>query len=271
VPERWRPFSARLRGDDVDETLYEGVPAHLRGPLEAWLGDSTSDGLRQRVAARVRAKLGPSYAWFEGFDDERLLDAVDFVLHAGIEPPYSNKHARELLAQLRSLLVDAGSAYKIASDNDGLERRVDTTVADTARRAIQSTKGSSASEHLAAAWTATYGLHPHPPVAYAEMIKAVEATAQPVIEPANSRATLGSMLRQLEKAPGRLHLGLAGPTGEADPTVAIAMCRTLWQGQTSRHGSGRPTRHETQAEAEAAIQLTVTLVSWFTTGALRLT
>jgi hypothetical protein len=271
VAERWRPFSARLRGDDVEETLYEGVPAHLRGPLEAWLGDSTSDGLRQRVAARVRTKLGRNYAPFAGFEDEQLLDAVDFVLYTGIEPPYSNKHPRELLEQLRSLLLDAGSAYKIASDNNGLERRVDTTVADTARRAIQSTKGSSASEHLAAAWTATYGLHPNPPVAYAEMIKAVEAAAQPIIEPANSRATLGSMLRQMDKSPGRLHLDLAGPTGPADPAVAIAMCRTLWQGHTSRHGSGQPTRHETQDEAEAAMQLTVTLVSWFTTGALRLT
>lgn len=271
VAEQWRPFSARLRGDDVDETLYEGVPAHLRGPLEAWLGDSTSDGLRQRVAARVRVKLGRSYAPFAKFDDEQLLDAVDFVLHTGIEPPYSNKQARELLKQLRDLLLDAGSAYKVASDKNGLERRVDTTVADTARRAIQSANGSSASEHLATAWTATYGLHPNPPVAYAEMIKAVEAAAQPVIEPANTRATLGTMLRQMDKSPGRLHLDLAGPTGRADPAVAIAMCRTLWQGQTSRHGSGRPTRHETHNEAEAAIQLTVTLVSWFTTGALRLT
>lgn len=272
MAERWRPLSARLRGDDVEETLYEGVPSHLRGPLEAWLLDCTSPELQQRVAARLRAKLGESYAPFEGFDEKQLLDAVDFVLNAGIDPPdYSDKNPRALLKRLRSLLVDAGSAYKINDSKDGLEWRVDTTVSDATRHAVQAARGTPASEHLAAAWTATYGLHPNPPAAYAEAIKAVEAAAQPVIEPANTRATLGSMLGEMGKAPTRIHLGLAGPAGDADPAVAIAMCRTLWQGQTSRHGSGRPTRHESQAEAEAGVQLAVILVSWFITGALRRT
>jgi hypothetical protein len=270
VTGRWQPFSARLRGEELEEALHEGVPQHLRGPLEAWLADSTDDGLQRRVAARVRADLGRNYEPYQDFEDEQLLDAVDFVLSVGIKPKYgSGPRPKDLLVELRNLLVDGGSAYRVNDDGQGLERRVDPTVAGAVRQAVRAAQATPAAAHLRAAWTAAYGLHPDPPAAYSQMIKAVEAAAQPLIEPANAKATLGTMIRVLENAPDRFQLCLAGPKDQAGAVVVTAMCRILWQGQTSRHGSSQPTRHETQAEAETALQLAVALVSWFTTGALQ--
>jgi hypothetical protein len=47
------------------------------------------------------------------------------------------------------------------------------------------------------------------------------------------------------------------------------MMSLLWTGQSSRHGAETVTRPETAAEAEMAVHLAVTLVYWFSTGAVR--
>jgi len=51
-----------------------------------------------------------------------------------------------------------------------------------------------------------------------------------------------------------------------DPLVV--MLDRLWTGQVSRHGGGRNSRDQTQAEAEAAVHLAATLVQLLTSGAL---
>jgi hypothetical protein len=54
--------------------------------------------------------------------------------------------------------------------------------------------------------------------------------------------------------------------------VLVGMMRTLWTGQHDRHGGpssvGAPA--VTQAEAESAVMLAVTLVGWFETGKVQL-
>jgi hypothetical protein len=268
MAEKWQPFSIRLNGGSIDDTLYEGVPPHLGPALQDWLRDSTDDALLARVVVRLRLKVRDVSSAAE-LDGSQLLDAVDFVLHAGIRPRYPGLRPKaDLLADLAGLLVDGGSAYQLNARRTGLERRVEPTVSEGVRQAVRSAAESPAADHLASAWEAAYGLHPDPSKAYSEAIKAVEAAAQPVIEPNNPKATLGSMLGVLGGAhnAGKWQVTLAGPEGTTDPSVVGAMCRTLWKGQTSRHGSGRPTRHETRAEAEAAVHLSVLLVSWFTTG-----
>lgn len=269
----------RLAGGSLDDTLYEGVPPHLESALRGWLEDSTDEALLARTVARLRLKVHHISRSYSEMSPGELLDAIDFVLHAGIQPQYSFNKPKKLLATLAELLADGGSAYQINARGTGLELRVEPTVSDSVREVVRSAAESPASEHLAAAWEAVYGLHPNPPRAYSEAIKAVEAAAQPVIEPDNpTRATLGTMLRaprnrgNAEKwSGGQWEATLAGPEGGTDLSAVWTMCRMLWKGQTSRHGSGQSTRYETRAEAEAAVHLAVLLVSWFTTGKIRRT
>lgn len=272
MAEQWKPLSMRLNGS-LDDTLYEGVPPHLGPALRDWLKKSADDALLTRMVARLRLEVRRvSMDNLDHIDGNQLLDAVDFVLHAGIRPRYEPLYsAKDLRAGLGELLLDAGSAYQLNGRATGLERRVDATASESVREVVRSAAESPAADHLASAWEAVYGLHPNPSRAFSEAIKAVEAAAQPVIEPNNSKATLGSMLGALGGSHniGKWQTTLAGPEGTTDLSIVGAMCRTLWTGQSSRHGSGRPTRHETQAEAEAAVHLSVTLVSWFTTGKVR--
>jgi hypothetical protein len=127
----------------------------------------------------------------------------------------------------------------------------------------------SAADLLKIAWDALYALHSDAPKAYRHAIAAVEAAAHGIIQPKHSTATLGSMLGQLRSQPHQYTLAIPGPSRTGDIAPLIGMLTLLWEGQTSRHGGKAPTRMETREEAEMAVLLAVTLVHWFTTGAVR--
>lgn len=263
--EGWRSLSAR------SGRLDGAVPDYLEAALQEWLNDATDRAERGRAAARLRFNASMALLVFNQMSGSLLLDAVDCVLDFAKFSTYGCPHD-QMLDRLSELLLDAGSAYQVSADGRSLERRVDPTVTVAVERTLRTAGESPAAHHLAAAWSAAYGVHPDPPRAYAEAIKAVEAAAQPVIAPKEpKKATLGKMNFEMSNPDrvGTWRVTLPGPRGDDDLTAVVAMCRSLWNNQTSRHGSGHPTRYETQAEAEAAVQLAMVLVSWFTGGAIR--
>ena len=105
--------------------------------------------------------------------------------------------------------------------------------------------------------------------AYSGFIKAVEAAAYGMIEPNNSKATLGTMLGHMRSYPN--HFCPLLPAPGIAPAAVIGMMTALWEGQTSRHGGQQPTRPETSQEAYAAAHLAVVLVQWFRSGTVRRT
>lgn len=134
------------------------------------------------------------------------------------------------------MLQEAGSAWLVASRDEGyaLERRLAEAVVASAREALDV---EAPEEHLRRAWVATYGLHPDASRAYAEAVKAVEAAAQPVVTPAETKATLGKMVPALRDAPGKWEVVLAARLGFDQVEVLRPMADLLWQGHTDRHGT----------------------------------
>lgn len=176
------------------------------------------------------------------------------------------------IAELEKLLRIADSVFTINDSATGLVRRTDPTAAAafasaTASAAANPVSGS-ATDHLRNAWDAVHALAPAPHAAYSEAIKAVESAAHAVVQPNNTKATLGTMLGAMRNTPAKFDFDLPGSGGSGIDTV-IAMCAMLWTGQTSRHGGMTPTRDETLPEAKTAVYLAVTLVQWFTAGAVR--
>ncbi|MGW7436620.1 hypothetical protein [Streptomyces sp. NPDC054849] len=93
------------------------------------------------------------------------------------------------------------------------------------------------------------------------------APAHAVIQPNNSKATLGTMLGEIKNA--RHKLGTAITTPRGDPIAPVeAMMRALWEGQTSRHGAQSATVPETLEAARAGVHLAAALVRWFVSGAV---
>ena len=76
------------------------------------------------------------------------------------------------------------------------------------------------------------------------------------------------MLGALRSSENRFSL-VIGKNRDRNVSTLIGCMSLLWEGQTSRHGSSAETRMETIDEATAAVHLAVTLVQWFTSGAVR--
>ncbi len=117
------------------------------------------------------------------------------------------------------MLQEAGSAWLVASRDEGyaLERRLAEAVVASAREALD-VEGPE--EHLRRAWVATYGLQP-----------------EPVVTPAETKATLGKMVPALRDAPGKWDVVLAARLGLDQVEVLRLMADLLWQGHTDRHGT----------------------------------
>jgi hypothetical protein len=174
-------------------------------------------------------------------------------------------------AELQQLLDDGLSAYTIARDGRSLEYRAGTTARTALDDATTTAKAradaGSAADHLATAWAKAHAIRPEFSQSYSESIKAVEAAAHALVEPNNTRATLGTMLGHLRSHPGQFCLDLPAPGISITPV--IGMMTALWEGLTSRHGSQTPTRPETREEARAAVHLAVLLVQWFSSGMIQ--
>jgi hypothetical protein len=214
---------------------------------------------------------------------EDLLDVVDATLHQGGPWPemreydYTGEGWRRnkaiLLKELELTLLAASSFVQVNDTQDGLIRRVDVTATDAFASALmaaaQQPNAGSAASQIRESWKELYQVSPDPSTAYSYAIKAVESAAHAIIEPNNPKATLGTMIGILKGAPHKYQLALPGPGGSGGSDVLTKMMELIWTGQTSRHGAQTVARKETQEEAAMAVHLAVTLVHWFTTGAVQ--
>ncbi|MFI9630926.1 hypothetical protein [Streptomyces sp. NPDC052042] len=232
---------------------FEDVPEHLLVPLQKWVNDALHWNYRQpkeeearAICLRLRIPSVVDPAIFRRVDfvqplaqatGAQLLDVVDEVLQSWT----AGEHGAKVLTDI---LDDAGSAYRVNEAMDGLEERVTPAVRDAVRQTIADAAvgpaTGSAADHLAAAWQAAYGRGPDPVRAYSEAIKAVEAAAHATIQANNKKATLGTMLGEINNARHKFDTAIPTPAGKDAIAPAEAMMRALWEGQTSRHGDKHP-------------------------------
>lgn len=287
----FRPLG--LVGVDHD-ALIEGVPEWLRASLLDWAQSqyrffrSNSRGhggtyvwrheLFRETERRLHVRLATDATLSDGGSawraitqlaeesQEHFLEVINFLLFEMGDEYGSDREAEEL----KEILEEGGSAWTVRQ-RDGayrLERRADDTVVAAAEMAMSAP--GSAGSLLASAWGRAYGRHPDPGQAYGNAIKAVEAAAVGVISPNNARATLGTMIKDIEAAPHKWVFALT-TAPHVDPVGTVTnMMQCLWTGQAGRHGSAAAIHVDnTQREAEVALSLAIPLIQWFSDGAIR--
>ena len=283
-----RRLSARESGAPADTVLNEGVPEHLRHPLQQWLYAYLTgrDRLARKVAVSVRLAIAstadqPLLDELVVVEGEQLLDTIDLALQyddalefqlteVGPDPsPYAPDWApgspADYLDQLQELLLAAGSVYTAYGGHHRMQlvRRLDPTVvrviADTAAQ-------SPAGPLLDSAWRNAYALHPT--TAYRDAVRAVEQVACPLILPNDRAATLGKVNAHLRDTGQRWSFVLVDRTGATTIDPLLGLLQRLWVGQVSRHGGSQNSRDQTLDEARAAVHLAAALVQLLGAGAL---
>lgn len=277
----FQPLADRLAGLPWDETLHDGVPDWLDEPLHDWL-ESTfknegagAEGLASRVLMRLRwVKDNSRQSYVQRLDISSgmdLLNVVDAVLqlHPGWTQPDPYGYFQSRIFNLDEILTDSASLYRVDRQARHLIRRVDTTVQAAVDTAITIAAPTTA-DYLRTAWVAAYGLHPDPDKAYDHAILAIEGLTCPLVSPQNSKATLGTVIRDLRNQVTQWELSIGNTTTGRPAGIGalIEMLDLLWEGQ-SRHAGNSNSRQQTQTEAEAAVHMAATLTQWFTAGVLR--
>lgn len=272
--EVWRPL-----GVDTEEAiaaydaLHEGVPDWIEESIWSWVTSQLPYdlGARQQFLMKLSRELRVRInTWGNGTsvtqlraafraptDQIKLLDAL--LRHT----EWSG--ARNLDA----ILQEGGSAWKVGARAgcDALVQRVPGAVQRNAERVMHT--NTAAAVDLRKAWDEVFGVAPNPSEAYRLAVRAAEHATIPAVVPKQDGATLGHVIGRL-KNDGDWSLPLTREHPDA-PTASIVlgMCRALWFGQHDRHG-GEPSApgNVNQEEAETAVTLAVTLVQWFTSGAV---
>jgi hypothetical protein len=232
-------------------TGHERVPSGLVAPLERWL---SGVGGPEEVVARARALVTS--------DAPGAIDAIDSLLSR--LPPHVSGHGWDArAAELKRILDAGGSVWGVAAE-EGAPYRLTRRVAGPASEVIAEIRSSSerAGAHLDEAWKQLLGTDPDPAAAYAAALSAVEAVARPVVCPDRTRATVGTVRSVLRANPGRWTVEF----GEVD--LVVSMLTALWENQP-RPGDATASSSEARRRADAAVPLALTLVRWFSTGAIR--
>jgi hypothetical protein len=292
--EEWRPFSARRSeaGHQEFVRLTDGVPIWLRESLWKWLssrlnGIYISSGARYASPSpekirKVERVLRISCGW-DGdgktfsdrqtglarlrdtlyYDDEIFLGAVDLMLS---EVPPGGSECKEL----EDVLEEGASAWRVGlvSGKPGLVERIDATVQLAAE--TTGTLDERAGRLLADAWKHVFSMNRDPSAAYRYAVRAVEAAAAPVISPKDSLPTLGKMIAAFRDKPEKWDFTFKVDSATDPKTALLGMMQILWTNEYTRHVDPdvQAPLHVSQAEAESAVVLAVTLVNWFASRAI---
>lgn len=252
------------------ETPFEGVPTHLKSPLWELIWPSlansssltTAVGLEFRLALPPRSVSHGSGAQVNSLrdhcfaDDATFLNLVEYLL----------ERKAVSRTQVDKLLSMANSAYKVREDGMGLEMRTTPEVQTQVQKVVHTS--AAAGVHLAQAWNAAYSLSPDPVKSYSESIKAVETALVDKISPNNTKATLGTMIADLNNKPAKWKFVIPDGTHSKGVETIVGMMQVLWQ-RNARHG-GPNHKPETLDEAQAAVHLAASLVQFGVSGAFDL-
>jgi hypothetical protein len=278
----YRPLSKRgVPTDDLD-TLHDQLEPWMQASLLSWGArfwwthgeySSVSDtkfvnALERQFRLREpfqRGRVEVAKQLEDRMKAHRVfgMDVIDFCLSYLSEtvPSYANAAATEL----NGILRQCGSAWQVSQREDA---HTDRTIYFLARRDLEAAKNAideirataaRPGEFLADAWRKLASREPDPNGAYDKAIKATEAAAQPVISPKNNKATLGTILRDLNAKPEKWKFALG-----KDLDTVISMADRLWTNHF-RHGT-QPRSDHTFAEADAAVHLAIPLVRAFVGG-----
>lgn len=264
----FRTLRERMAGPpDPNEVLPQNVLPHMRQPLISWVEESCPqyelNGAWTVLAQMLKidyTNAQPYSAIIDALnrDNDLLLDLVDARLKLSKAHRDNNR--------LRTVLALAGSGWTLNAAGDALEQVVDETVHQAAQEAVDKAE-ASAGQHLKLAWAATHSRDRNPTLAHAEMIRAVESAARPVLTPNDLKATLGTLIGQLNSQ-ASLHTTAGASAANGGVAALVSMMQMLWQQQTDRHGAN-PTIPATQERVEFLLPVAAALVHAFSTGAVR--
>jgi hypothetical protein len=271
----YRPLSKRGVADPDLDTLHEGVPRWMREPLCDWLADflyargysAAVSNIDLIKSVEMELRLPPFSRQYNIAAADAALDLVRSNETFALElVDYILQHidvGRESWTALVLILMRSGSIWSISRvDADPPSRfwMLTRRDLDGAKLAISDIRTASqhAGAFLSESWKAIATRDPDATKGYDNAVWAIEAAAQPVVSPANTRATLGTVIHDMRAKTDKWTFALG------DLGLVIDMADRIWTEQF-RHGTQERAQHSL-FEADAALHMAIPLVRYFVGG-----
>lgn len=227
--------------------LEEDVPDYMFPHLRTWL-QSTSLFVWQNAFPEADYFLTPagidlllvlkmssdsmSDFWQQLQDDGNLfLDAIDYALAASISEPLAVYDVD--VADLERILQKGRSAWTVGPKGNELIERLPAESRNALEEATSS--GDAPARHLADAWQDGWSRTPNPSASYLAGVKAIESAIRVIVSPNNPKATLGTMIKEIEHKPSKWQTRFDGD--ESAGVVALTqVLQAIWQAH-ERHGT----------------------------------
>lgn len=274
-----RQFSTHTSNPEVIDALHDGVPTWMQHSADAWIrariaansgyaGETPNVDSIRRLERLLRVSLIGTDERMRMFssmfgrlnpDPNLKLDVIDGILQTLDINSYQANELEEILEQ-------SGSKWKVVETGNGsyhLEERVDITVVEAMDELAQ--HNGDASSYMKQAWADAFGRNPNPSSAYSNTIKAIEAASWQVVTPGNSRATLGTIIRELIDHPENFQVVVTEKAANRGIDTLRQDMALVWEGQTDRHGTSNPVPPSQEA-AEQAIFIGLSLCQQFMRG-----
>lgn len=288
----WTPLYARVSEDGAEEFahLYPGVPGWMRESLWEWLltfitvlRSSPRGGYRDPDPASIREierVCRVDTQWLGASDLSGRMAGVNLlrgVLYANeiafltaVDLHLSRAKDPQQPVALEKILSEAASEWRVGvvDSKPALVKRMDETVQRAAEELAG--QGTRAGRLLADAWRHAFSMQRDPSASYRCSVRAVEAAAGPVLTPADPRPSLGKMITALRDGMSKWNFTFTVDSAVEPKQVLLQMMQLLWTNEYSRHVDADPLvpLHVSQPEAESAVVLALTLVNWFSSGAI---
>jgi hypothetical protein len=172
---------------------------------------------------------------------------------------------------INRILKESGSKWIAVSSGTNtatLEERVNET-AQNAYSNIVSEATNQSGDFLKKAWSAAFGRNPNASEAYNNAIKAMEASAWPIVTPNNNSATLGHIIGELRTHPEKWYTALRELEENLGVQVIRQSMQVVWEGHSDRHGTGKPVDISQEA-AEQSVFTAINVCAHFNRGYIKL-
>lgn len=260
--------------------LRDGVPSSMRPSLVGWIANRVVNDHRMARMELLRAAenncdldlglgtithavLGEAAVQRIAALPDRDLLMVTHYLLSQINP--RKVHNPEFyVTPLRQVLTEGRSRWTVGTKVDGIYGLV-ARVPEGVQQAAEALMDADdvPGRLLARAWSAVHDLDPADSAAYSFAVRAVEAAALPVLGLTKDTATIGDVVRAIERKDATWRLPFKREHTEyPSREVLLAMLKSLYRGHRDRHGS-EAYSDVTHEEALAAVLMAVTLVGLF--------
>jgi len=260
-------------------TLIDGVPDYMANSLKLWLDVMLTEPVRPGSSQR-RAKAD-RVRWLErklkqslggNLSSERMYTAITSHMNGSDELKLDIVNAllerygdsdTDTANILNIVLLESGSKWTARQGTDNifnLEERVDGAMTDAYEDIVSG--DTIAASFLREAWSEAFGRDPSASQAYSAAVKAIEAGVWPKVLADNEKATLGDIIRELERNISKWQTSIEEKTLNLGIGSVISQCKLVWQGQTDRHGTSKP-EAPSQSAAEQAVFMAINICQLF--------